>query len=64
MTRLEFLKQEVCWDRLLEQREGRDCSEYVVANGGDVCHYRVYGDSDGEYFIGCKRIAVSGKGYL
>lgn len=49
-TRMDFLEEQVGFDYVMEQREGRDFTEFVISMGGDVLAYRVYGQQ-GSYEV-------------
>lgn len=52
-TRLQFLDEQVGFDYVIEQHEGRDFTQFVISVGGDVCRYRVYGQP-GNYSVYAK----------
>lgn len=49
-TRADFLEEQVGFDYIVEQHDGRDFTEFVISMGGDVLTYRVYGQQ-GSYSV-------------
>lgn len=52
--RLRALEQRVGFDYILDTYSSADFTEYVTSTGGDVCRYRVYGSSEGEFRVYAK----------
>lgn len=52
-TRLQYLDEQIGFDYVVEQSDGRDFTQFVVSTGGDVSTYRVYGNP-GDYTITAK----------
>lgn len=51
MTRLDFLKKNIDYSELIRHYEYRDCDEFIVDRYGDICVFRVYGNSENNYKI-------------
>lgn len=49
MTRFEFFKKHMSYSKLYEHIKMRDFDEFIVNRWGDVCRFRVYGNSKETY---------------
>ena len=49
MTRLEYLKTQIDYSKLLEHIKMRDFDEFVLNRYGDIVVYRVYGNNETNY---------------
>lgn len=51
MSRKDFLDNHVGYSKLIAHHQYRDCDEFAVERWGDLCVFRVYGNSEKDYYI-------------
>lgn len=54
MTRLDYLKDQMDYSKMLQHVKLRDFDEFVINRYGDVITCRVYGNSKDNYKLYCR----------